>query len=244
MKLHHRIAGFASGELVIVILVIGAIVGTGGYVYSQVSSGKSAKQTKTPVQTGSGPTFTPPSAGDPSWSEYQNGDYGFRFKYPPAWGTVSITRKALNDSKYEPSLPYVVSFRSKEAPRAWIIPSDWKTTSTQTNVRQPLTVEQLMEGASVRQIAQDPSKSVAIVYSAQRGIQLLGLKSEVIPKINGAEVEFTQGESYSDGNTLAPKKTCLSQITTDAPATYPGLECYPESYRNDFMQFVDSFSSI
>lgn len=239
----NKNAGFAAGELIIVILVIGAIIGAGGYVYSRIDNEKQAPPAKTPVKT----TPTNTSTVDQNWSEYKNVEYGFTFQYPQAWGTVSVTRKALNESAYETNLPYVVTFRSKEAPQAWIIPSDWKfapPASSTKQWRRTLT-DEVLTASNALQITQNARTTISIVDSGAHGIELLGTKAEVITKISGSQIDFRQGEAYSVGGSLAPKKACLTQAAdSTTPAGHPTLACYPEGYRTDFVKFIDSFTSI
>lgn len=249
MKHPKSIAGFSVPELLIVLLILGAVFGVGGYAWTKVSSRSKATSTKTAiVKSDALDSQQQTSAADldKGWAEYRSNEYGFTFRYPQEWGTVTVTRKALNDERYETNLPYVVGFQNSEAPKARIFPADWKFNPPfATEWDRPLTYDPLLDKRNALQVSLDQTKVASIVFSSiGGGIRLLGLKSEVISKLNAKEVEFMQGDSYSEGGKLAPKTSCLTQKTDGSMEGYPTLDCYPEAYRNTFVKFMDSFKAI
>lgn len=242
-KLHRNYAGFGVHELILVLLVIGALFGVGGYVWSKNSTQRTSSTTKvSPSLQKEVETPPQPAAPDPfeGWRTYENAELGFKLRYPQEWGTPSVARKALNDAKYETNLPYVVTFSGDETPFARIFPSDWKFTPPKsTEWRGPLAREDIK--AYQVKLVDEQTRAAAITYSSFSGeVSLAGIKLIALSKLNASQIEVHKDDSYD------AKRPCLSEQknkygSMEIMAT---LDCYPEAYRNNFVKFMDSFTAL
>lgn len=244
MKITKNQSGIAHLALVLLLAIALSGVGFAGYKVYKSNQDKKLNQATAPAAqetaTKTEETKKEESKIPESFVEYENKESGFKFAYPRDWGTVSVSRQALNNEKYENNLPYFIKFSNADSPTAIIIPADWQFNPPGAS-EWNYPIDKAILSKSGLKVVDDAAKTVTIGYSTLSGqVEITGVQIVKLKTVNASQVELHRKDAYE------AKKTCLEMRVNEYNSNedHATLACYTQTYRDNFVKVLQSFSQL